>query len=178
MIANHGVLPTSWGEAHHRHRAPSRASLVVSVISAVVMGVFAALQLDPLLEIFGPTGGIGIAGLAALWLLTAIAVAVLFPRKGGSQSTVMVAVLAVVEQAAILFLILSNLATIVGGTTLLAVLMGLVPRGVLHRRIPGELPCHRSRDGDRQDRAIGQSAGSESENLTAHQHNTPGRSNR
>lgn len=127
VIANHGLLPASWGQAHPRHDAPSRSSLVVTIISVIVMGIFAALQLDPLLEIFGPMGGIGITGLAFLWFLTAAAVATFFARKGGYAGTVVVAVAAALVLAACLILILSNLPTIVGGTTTLAILMGLVP---------------------------------------------------
>ncbi len=89
-------------------------------------GAFYA-YIDPLLEIFGPMGGIGITGLACLWLLTAIAVAVFFARRGGATPTVVVAVLAVIALSGSLLLIISNLPVIVGGTTTLAVVMGLVP---------------------------------------------------
>ncbi|WP_354522489.1 APC family permease [Mycolicibacterium sp. 624] len=127
VLAQQGIYPASWGVAHPEHQAPSRSSLVVSIISVVVIGVFAVLQLDPLLEIFGPMGGIGITGLASLWLLTALAVTVFFARKGGMSRTTVVAGLAVVALAASLVLILVNLPVIVGGTVLLAVMMGAIP---------------------------------------------------
>jgi amino acid transporter len=127
VMANHGLLPASWGQPHPRHSAPSAASLVVSIVSAVIMAIFAALDLDPLLEIFGPMGGVGITGLACLWLLTAIAVAVFFARRGGATLTVVVAALAVIALSGSLLLIISNLPVIVGGTTTLAVMMGLIP---------------------------------------------------
>ncbi|MCV7229065.1 APC family permease [Mycolicibacterium komossense] len=127
VLAEQGIYPASWGTAHERHRAPSRASLVVSALSVVIIGLFAILHLDPLLEIFGPMGGVGITGLAALWLLTALAVTVFFARKKGMTTTTVVGGLAVIALSASMILIIVNLPVIVGGTVLLAVLMGLVP---------------------------------------------------
>jgi hypothetical protein len=112
---------------HPVHRAPSRSSLIVSATSAVFIAAFALLQLDPLLQIFGPMGGVGIAGLASLWLLTSISIVVFFRRRPGSGRTVAVAALAVAALTGSLYLIVKNLALIVGGTQLLAVLMGCVP---------------------------------------------------
>jgi amino acid transporter len=127
VLARHGVLPASWGQVHPVHRAPSRSSLIVSATSAVFIAAFALLQLDPLLQIFGPMGGVGIAGLASLWLLTSISIVVFFRRRPGSGRTVAVAALAVAALTGSLYLIVKNLALIVGGTQLLAVLMGCVP---------------------------------------------------
>ncbi|KRD06014.1 amino acid permease [Mycobacterium sp. Root265] len=127
VLAQQGVFARSWGVAHPKHQAPSRASLVVSIFSAAVIGTFAVLQLDPLLEIFGPMGGIGITGLAGLWLLTSLAVTVFFARQGGISGTTLIAGMAVVALSASLILILVNLPVIVGGTVLLAGLMGAVP---------------------------------------------------
>lgn len=127
VLAQQGIFAGSWGVAHSRHQAPSRASLVVSIISVFIIGAFAALQLDPLLEIFGPMGGIGITGLAGLWLLTSLAVTVFFARQGGVSRTTVVAGFAVLALSASLLLIVVNLPVIVGGTVLLAALMGAVP---------------------------------------------------
>lgn len=127
VLAQNGVLPTALGRPHARFGAPSTSSVVVTALSIAIMAVFALLRLDPLLQIFGPMGGLGIAGLSALWLLTSISVAVFFARRGGATKTVVVAVLACLALTASLVLVLKNLPLIVGGTTTLAVLMGLVP---------------------------------------------------
>ncbi|MDE8649904.1 APC family permease [Rhodococcus qingshengii] len=127
VLARKGVLPAALGKAHPRHAAPSYSSFAVSIVSLLIMAVFALLDLDPLLEIFGPMGGIGIAGLASLWLLTSISIAVFFHKKGGSRRTVALAGASALTLALALVLILWNLPVIVGGTVLLAVLIGLVP---------------------------------------------------
>lgn len=127
VLANRGVLPASWGVVHPTHNAPSRSSLVVTITSALLIAIFAILQLDPLLQIFGPMGGIGITGLALLWLLTSIAVTVFFRRRPGGRTTVIVGCLAVVALTGSLILILINLPLIVGGTVVLAVIMGAIP---------------------------------------------------
>lgn len=126
VLARHGVLPAALGRVHDKHAAPSNSSLVTSLVSAAAMIVFAALQLDPLLEIFGPMGGLGITGLSALWLLTSLSVAVFFFRRQAHR-TAGIAAISVVALTGCVLLILTNLPLIVGGTTELAVAMGLIP---------------------------------------------------
>lgn len=79
------VLPASLGEVHGRHRAPSRASAWTSVATAVVVAVSAALQLEPVTEIYTWYSGVGAVGVIAMMSLTCIAVLVFFGRgrRGG-----------------------------------------------------------------------------------------------
>lgn len=133
VLALEGVLPGALGKVHPVYRAPSISSLVVSIISVVILGVFALLGFDPLLEIYAPMGGIGITSLAALWLLTSVSVFAFFVRRvrDGSarhaRATVSVAVLSIAALTGGLLLILKNMPLIVGGTTTLAVILGLIP---------------------------------------------------
>lgn len=127
VLGQSGVFSTKIGKVHERHGSPSNASLVITVASFVVMGICAALQLDPVLQIFGPGGGLGILALALLWLLTTISVVIFFVRRGNSTGKVVLASFATLALAGALVLVVSNLTLVVGGTTTLAVIFGLLP---------------------------------------------------
>ncbi|BBX94376.1 APC family permease [Mycolicibacterium boenickei] len=127
VLGQSGVFSTKIGKVHERHGSPSNASLVITVASFVVMGICAALQLDPVLQIFGPGGGLGILALALLWLLTTISVVIFFVRRGNSTGKVVLASFATLALAGALVLVVSNLTLVVGGTPTLAVIFGLLP---------------------------------------------------
>lgn len=126
ILGQKGVAPKGWGQVHARFGSPSNASMVISVASVVIMAVLAAIGLDPVLEIFGPLGGLGILGLAILWLLTSISVVIFFSRRGDSTRTVVIGVLATLALTLALVLIFTNLTTVFAGKTL-ATIFGVLP---------------------------------------------------
>jgi len=73
-LGRRGVLPTSLGAAHSRHRAPSRASLWVSIVTALIVLVSALAQLDPVVEIYTWYSGLGAVGVIVMMALTSLAV--------------------------------------------------------------------------------------------------------
>ncbi|WP_243841467.1 APC family permease [Mycobacterium sp. DL592] len=145
VLGQSGVFSTKIGGVHSRHGSPAVASLVVSAASFVIMAIFVVLGLDPVLQIFGPLGGLGILALAILWLLTTISVVIFFVRRGGSTGTVLLASAATLVLAASLVLVVSNLTLVVGGNPTLAAIFGVMPLvffavGMfLSRRSTGEL---------------------------------------
>ncbi len=127
VLGQSGVFSKKIGQVHARHGSPSNSSLVITVASFVIMAVLAALKLDPVLQIFGPLGGLGILALAILWLLTTVSVVIFFRRRGGSTGTVVLASAATLVLAAALVLVVSNLTLVVGGTPTLAAIFGVMP---------------------------------------------------
>ncbi|MFC7376542.1 APC family permease [Brachybacterium sp. GCM10030267] len=104
-LGRRGVLPTALGQAHARHRAPSRASLWVSIVTAAIVVVSALAQLDPVVEIYTWYSGAGAVGVILMMALTSIAVVrFALGRRGEGVPAAMLA------------------ATILGGLGLLAVL--------------------------------------------------------
>ena len=102
--------------------------LLQAVLSVfVIMGFCAAIGLDPVLQIFGPLGGLGIWALSVLWLLTTIAVIVFFKRRGGPTNIIVLAVAATLALIAAVVLIAVNLTLVVGGSTTLAIIFGVSP---------------------------------------------------
>ncbi len=127
VLGRDNVLPKKLGEVHPKLGSPANASVLVSVLSLVIMGVFVVLGLDPVLQIFGPLGGLGIWGLSILWLLTTISAAIFFKRRGGPTKIIVLSVVAAIVLAAAVALIIANLTLVVGGSTTLAVIFGIAP---------------------------------------------------
>lgn len=127
VLGRDNVLPRKLGEVHPKLGSPANASVLVSVLSLVIMGVFVVLGLDPVLQIFGPLGGLGIWGLSILWLLTTISAAIFFKRRGGPTKIIVLSVVAAIVLAAAVALIIANLTLVVGGSTTLAVIFGIAP---------------------------------------------------
>ncbi|WP_345802366.1 APC family permease [Microbacterium sp. AZCO] len=84
-MANAGVLPDRLGAVHATHLSPHVSSLVQTVTSVVLIGVFAAFQLDPVLAVFTWFAGVATLAIAILMALTSVAVIVYFlkSRKDG-----------------------------------------------------------------------------------------------
>ena len=72
-LGNTGVLPVACGRSHPRHASPHVASLVTSVVGAVLMVVCAIAGLDPVLEIFTWLAGIASVGIVLLMALACLA---------------------------------------------------------------------------------------------------------
>lgn len=82
-LGQRGVLPTGLAAVHDAHRAPSRASLAVSIITSAVVVGSAIAQLDPVTQIYTWYSGAGAVGVIFMMALTSIAVFV-FGRKASA----------------------------------------------------------------------------------------------
>lgn len=129
-LGQRGVLPSGLASVHEKHRAPSRASLWVSLITSVVVAVSALAQLDPVLQIYTWYSGAGAVGV--IWMMTLTSVAVVaFSRNhrgAGAASTPVVvsSCLGGVGLLLVLGISVWNLPMLVGST-----LSGFVWGGIL-----------------------------------------------
>lgn len=119
-LGRRGVLPARLGEAHPVHRAPSRASLSVSAVTAAVVLVSALAQLDPVVEIYTWYSGLGAIGVIAMMALTALAVLRFGVRRAGS-STLAATALGGLGLFVVLGISLVNFPLMVGGVVAAAV---------------------------------------------------------
>ncbi|SFE54051.1 APC family permease [Blastococcus tunisiensis] len=123
-LGNTGVLHRGLGSAHARHASPSSASLTQTVVSVVLMAVCVVAGLDPVLEIFTWLAGVATVGIVALMLLTCAAVLVFFRRTRVDTrpwQTLIAPALGLLGLAAILVVLVQNLALLMGGSTALGV---------------------------------------------------------
>jgi amino acid transporter len=116
-LANGKLLPGSLGAVHTRHRAPSRSSVVVTVMSVVVLAVLLLLRLDPVTEIYTWFSGAATLGIIALMALTSVAV-IAFHRRHHADtplwSSVIAPVLSLAGLGFVLYLIVRNFDLLVG----------------------------------------------------------------
>jgi amino acid transporter len=128
-LGNTGVLPVACGRSHPRHASPHVASLVTSVVGAVLMVTCAIAGLDPVLEIFTWLAGIASVGIVLLMALACLAVLVFFRRTGVDRrpwQTVIAPALGLVGLSLILVLLVKNLPLLMGGSTPLGVGVGVL----------------------------------------------------
>jgi amino acid transporter len=128
-LGNTGVLHSGLGSAHTRHASPSSASLTQTVISLALMAVCVIAGLDPVLEVFTWLSGIATVGIVGLMLLTCAAVLVFFRRTRVDTrlwQTLIAPALGFLGLAAVLVVLVQNLALLMGGSTALGVGAGVL----------------------------------------------------
>jgi amino acid transporter len=80
-----GALPAPLSRVNPRG-APSTASVVTSVVTGLVIAVFALFQLDPVLNMFYWFSGLAVVSIVLIELLVCIAIIVYFNRNKGSEN--------------------------------------------------------------------------------------------
>ena len=85
-LGQRGVLPGALATVHDKHRAPSRASLWVSIVTSLVVVVSAIGQLDPVTQIYTWYSGAGAVGVIFMMALTSVAV-LAYGRRGRTEPT-------------------------------------------------------------------------------------------
>ncbi|MDQ2755665.1 MAG: APC family permease [Actinomycetota bacterium] len=133
-LGNSGVLPGRWGHSHGRHGSPHIASMIVTGVAGILILLSALAGLDPVAEVFAWLAGIATVGVLALMLLTCLAVVVFFRRTRvdvRAWQTLVAPLLGLAALAVSLYLTVSNLPTLVGGSDTLAFVIGGILLGSL-----------------------------------------------
>lgn len=138
-MGGRGILPASLGAVNVRHRAPSRASLVVSAVTGVLLIAVFAAGLDPIAEIYTWLSGAATLGIIVLLALTSLAVLVFFrsrpEARGGVWSSTIAPALALICLGAVTYLVIKNFSALVQtpvvATVLLVVLGATFAIGVV-----------------------------------------------
>lgn len=79
-MSNAGLLPGRLGIVHAKHLSPHVSSLSQTGVAAVLIGLFAVLGLDPVLQVFTWFSGVATLAIAILMAVTSVAVIVYFAR--------------------------------------------------------------------------------------------------
>ncbi|WP_449433322.1 APC family permease [Pseudomonas putida] len=122
-----GVLPSRLSEVHPKHHSPYRASVVVTVAAATVLGLCALLNIDPF-KGYGALGGVGGYALMLLQVLTSISIVRYFLRTPHTYSrwrTLVAPALASVALACTAWLATTNMEFLTGDANLAYALMAL-----------------------------------------------------
>jgi amino acid transporter len=114
------VLPEALGRTSPKHGAPSRASLVQSAVTAVLLGTFMIFNADPFLDLFAWLVGLGTVSVLTLMAVTSLAVIGYFRSARVDEpvlSSVVAPVLGFVGLCAGIYLALHNFDALTGVTS-------------------------------------------------------------
>ena len=84
VAGREGLLPAAFGQTHDTHQSPHVGSVVQSMLSVIVLAVFALAGLDPVLHMFTWIAQIGTLGVLGMMTITSLAVIAFF-RKSAVQ---------------------------------------------------------------------------------------------
>ena len=122
-LANRGVLPRRFSDVHPRFGSPRAAGIAVGVLAlgSVLLGV--AFRLDAVNEFYTWLVGLASLGYVLLLIVTTVSVLSFFRRRRlvGAWQGVVAPLLALLGLLVALTLILSNLLSLVGGSTAVAI---------------------------------------------------------
>jgi amino acid transporter len=145
-LALRGSLPAVVARTN-RYRAPAVAARIQTVIAFVLVAPFALLAQDPVLIMYSWFSGLAVAALLVLYMLCSVAVVGFFRRErtaGQLWQTLIAPVLASLLLAWVLYLVVSNFTSLIGGSAEAATALlvsvpvvfaaGVLVEGVLERR--------------------------------------------
>lgn len=155
-MGREGLLPAGLGLTHPVHKSPHRASMLQSIVCAVVIAAFAVAGADPVLNLFAWLSNLATVCVLVLMIATALSVAVYF--RGGSHGhgcmrTLVLPVLSALGLCAVLALAVANFHVLTGASRALSCgLLLLVPAGALigwqaARRLKANHPARYARLG-------------------------------
>lgn len=132
VLARKGLLPGRLAGVHPGHGSPAFSSVVQTATAALIVGILAALGVDPLVGVFGSMAGVATVGMVTLMLTTSVAVLVYFARHreqagGRVWQTRIAPVLACVGLLASLWLVLTNFTLVTGGSATLSAILAAIP---------------------------------------------------
>lgn len=132
VAGREGILPSAFGRTHDAHQSPHIGSVAQTVMALVVLGVFAGLGLDPVLNMFTWISQVGTLGVLGMMTVTSLAVIVFFRQPGMGGNVLTTLILPLVSgliMAALFVYIFLNFGDLTGttGGTLGWVLPSLIP---------------------------------------------------
>ena len=155
-MGREGLLPAALGTTHPVYKSPHRASLLQSVLCAVVVAAFAIAGADPVLNLFSWLSNLATVCVLVLMIATAVSVAVYFRRDSHGHGAVRTLVFPLVSAAGlalVLGLAVANFHVLTGASRALSAgLLLLVPAGALAgwqaaRRLRASQPARHARLG-------------------------------
>lgn len=104
VAGREGILPESIGVTHSTYQSPHMGSLVQTVLAAVVVGLFAVLGRDPLLELFTWLSMLGTLGIIGLMAATSFAVVAFFVKDSHGENTLKTKIMPIAAGAVLAWL--------------------------------------------------------------------------
>ncbi|MFF2211268.1 APC family permease [Streptomyces antibioticus] len=132
-LSREGLLPARLRAVNSRH-APWAAGLVQTAIAAALVVPFAVTGKDPVLTLFSWFSGVGVLACMLLYFLTSVSVIVFFRRERLDTrpwNTLIAPALGALGIAAVIWVVLANFTTLIGGDSTTATWLVLAVPAVL-----------------------------------------------
>jgi amino acid transporter len=131
VAGREGILPDAIGLTHPRHQSPHIGSIIQTTISFVVVAVFVAKDLDPVLNLFVWLSQMGTLGVLGLMALTSFSVMAFFGKDAMGETALATKVLPLATgliMGYLFFIIFRDFGVLTGSEGMLAwALPALVP---------------------------------------------------
>ena len=96
VAGREGILPDSVGVTHPTYQSPHVGSIIQTVLAALVVGLFAALGMDPVLQLFTWLTQLGTLGILGLMALTSFSVFAFFSTDAMGENALSTKILPVI----------------------------------------------------------------------------------
>ena len=124
VAGREGLLPSAIGVTHPTYQSPHVGSVIQSIIAVLVVGLFAIMGMDPVLQLFTWLTQLGALGVLGLMAVTSFSVIAFFGRmqatEGPLQTKILPAI-AGVAMAALFVLIFAQFGALTGAAGWLGV---------------------------------------------------------
>ncbi len=150
VAGREGILPDAVGVTHDTHQSPHVGSIIQTILAAVVIGIFAAAGMDPVLQLFTWLTQLGTLGILGLMAVTSFAIMAFFASRSslgeGALSTKVLPLVSGLILAGLFVIIFAKFGELTGASGFLgialpalvpvAAIVGYIMAGNLARRDP------------------------------------------
>ena len=149
VAGREGILPASVGVTHDTYQSPHVGSIIQTVLAVVVVGFFAIMGMDPVLQLFTWLTQLGTLGILGLMGITSFAVVSFFGKGDLGETALATKILPMITGAilALLFVyIFAKFGDLTGASgtlgvalpslVIVAAIIGYLSAGSLERRDP------------------------------------------
>jgi amino acid transporter len=126
VAGREGILPASVGVTHDVHQSPHVGSVIQTVLATVVVGLFAWLGLDPVLQLFTWLTQLGTLGILGLMAVTSFSIIAFFTGSRlpeGALSTVVLPLIAGAVMEFLFLIIFARFGELTGAAGALGVIL-------------------------------------------------------
>lgn len=126
VAGREGLLPGSVGVTHDKYQSPHVGSIIQTVLAIIVVGFFAIMGMDPVLQLFTWLTQLGTLGILGLMAVTSFSVVAFFANNAMGESAMSVKILPIIAGvvlAALFVYIFANFGGLTGAAGSLGIIL-------------------------------------------------------
>jgi amino acid transporter len=126
VAGREGLLPASVGVTHDKYQSPHVGSIIQTVLAIIVVGFFAVMGMDPVLQLFTWLTQLGTLGILGLMAVTSFSVVAFFAKNAMGESALSIKILPIISgvvMAALFVYIFAKFGDLTGAAGSLGVIL-------------------------------------------------------